>query len=315
MTIRQQIRGVGSVLRFAEAAARGQPSVEPYRFATQRPTPSRFETGVPTAVEVKRARTGHLMLRPRVNGKEVGWFILDSSAGAHALHQRVAQELQLPILGKVLAAGVGATVATQFRKAASLELGPVQLVDQHFVEIDLGSISLLMGETIAGVLGYPLFQAAVIELDAAGPAVAFFAPQTYTLPGGQWQELRLDGNTPCVLARFEGDRQGWFRLDPVAAHTVTFHPPAVVKLKLLEGRATTATADSGLGGFSSAQVGTLAWFELGGKRFEQLNVRFSQPERGAFQDEYLMGTIGQGLLKSFGIVFDCGLGRVALIPK
>lgn len=315
MTMRQQIRGVGNVLRFTAATARGQVSGEHFRFTAQRPTQVRFETGAPAAVEVKRARTGHLMLRPRVNGKEVGWFILDSGAGAHAIHQRVAQELQLPAMGKVLAAGVGDTVTTQFRKAGSLELGPLQLVDQHFVEIDLGSISLLMGETIAGVLGYPLFQAAVIELDAAGPAVAVHAPQAYTLAGGQWEELRLDGNTSCVRAKFEGDHEGWFRLDTGAGNTVSFHAPAVVKFKLLDGRATTPTAEGGVGGFSSARAGSLEWFELGGKRFDRINVRFSQAERGAFMDEYLIGNIGQGLLKSFRVVFDCGMGRIALIPK
>ncbi|HMP01357.1 MAG TPA: retropepsin-like aspartic protease [Gemmatales bacterium] len=315
MTLRQQVRGLGNVLRFSEAESRPAPTAERYRFTARRPEQVRFDPNVPAVVEVKKSRTGHMLVRPLINDKEAGWFILDSGAGAHALHARSARELGLPALGKVLAAGVGDTIVTQFRKASTLQVGPLRLPDQHFVEIDLTLVSAAMGEAIAGVVGYPLFQAAIVEFEVEPPALRIHVPERFELKQGEWQELRLDGNVSCVEARFEGDRSGWFRLDTGASNMVTFHAPVVERLKLLEGRQTQPAFEGGVGGVSAARAGKLAWFELGGQRFENIDARFSAAEAGAFRDEILLGNIGQGLLRPFRVAFDYGESRFAFVPK
>lgn len=315
MTIRQQSRGIGNVLRFSDAIPRREAHADRYVFTPQRPTQVWFEAGVPAAIEVKRSRTGHLLVQPRLNGREAGNFLLDSNAGAHAIHRRLAQDLQLPTVGKLLAAGVGDAVPTQFRRATSLELGPLRLPDQLFVDLDLTSLSVALGEPISGVLGYPLFQAAVVDLDLGGPNVAVYAPTQYSLTTGQWQELRFDGNVACVQARWAGaEKGGWFRLDPGAAVQVLFYSPAATRLTLSDPAAGTKAQNTPVGCLQM-QSASLPWFELAGKRFENLLVTFPARERGGGAEDPVLGTIGHGLLQSYRIVFDCGLGRVALIAK
>lgn len=315
MTVRQQSRGTGNVLRFTDAIARRQPHADRYVFTPQRPTQVWFETSVPAAIDVKRSRSGHLLVQPRLNGREAGNFLLDSNAGAHAIHRRLAQDLQLPTVGKLLAAGVGDAVPTQFRKATSLELGPLRLPDQLFVDLDLTALSVALGEPISGVLGYPLFQAAVVDLDLGGPNVALYSPIHYSLTVGQWQELRFDGNVACVQARWAGaEKDGWFRLDPGAAVQVLFYSAAASGLNSA-GTLAGTSSQSPPAGRPQLRSAPVKWFELAGKRFENLQVTFPATERGAAADDPVLGTIGHGVLQSFRIVFDCGLGRVALIAK
>lgn len=49
------------------------------------PADARFAADVPAALEVRRARTGHLLVKPRIDGRDVGWFIFDSGAGNSTL--------------------------------------------------------------------------------------------------------------------------------------------------------------------------------------------------------------------------------------
>src|SRR5215470_7433707 len=40
-----------------------------------------FDPKAPAKLEVKRVKTGHLLVRPVINGHEAGWFIFDTGAG------------------------------------------------------------------------------------------------------------------------------------------------------------------------------------------------------------------------------------------
>src|SRR5262249_41554449 len=181
-------------------------------------------------------------------------------------------------------------------------------------EIDLRPFTKLMGETIAGVIGYPIFEAAVVEIEVATPAAWLHDPATYKLAGGTWGELLLNENHPCCRARFEGDQEGIFRIDTGAANTVSFHAPAVKRLGLLKGRKTRIGMEGGVGGLASARSGTLDWFELGGHRFERPRVTFSKASSGAMADDYTVGNIGQGFLKPFRMVLWYQANKIAFVP-
>lgn len=184
-----------------------------------------------------------------------------------------------------------------------------------FVELDLAGVGTVMGMPLAGIVGYQVFQRSVVDLDVSRPSVALHDPARYRLRSGQWSELVVDANLPNVRGRFEGERQGWFRLDTGSTNTVTFHGPAVVQMKLLEGRRTTLSFEGGVGGLRSSRSGTLGWFELGGHRFENPRVTFSAADTGALADEYTLGNLGQGFLKPFRVVLDYPGQRIAFIEK
>lgn len=280
------------------------------------PADTRFEPGVPAGVEVRRAPTGHLLVRPRVDGEEVGWFIFDTGAGAHVICPPVADRLGLEPFGSVAAVGVGGSVQAPFYRAASLALGPVTTDAPLFIGIDLSMLNGFFGVEIGGIVGYPLMGRVVAEIDMADGAVSLHDPGGYVLPAGAaWEELLIYGRHPCVRVRYEG-HEGVFRLDTGAAgSTVAFHAPAVERLRLLEGRTLGPARLGGVGGFVEARSGTLEWFELGGRRLESVEVAFATGRVGAFADAYTDGNIGGDLMLPFRLVFDYAGRRMAFVPR
>jgi hypothetical protein len=173
----------------------------------------------------------------------------------------------------------------------------------------------MFGIELAGIVGYDLMARAIVEMDTQQNHVAVFDPKSYTLSGGSWSTLHLDGKHPVVEARFEGDRKGLFRLDTGANNTLTFHTAWVDRYDLLKDRQTMNTALGGVGGMMSAKQGRIEWFELAGERFENPSVTFSQAESGPLAEAYTVGNIGQGFLRPFKLVFDYQNRRMAFVKR
>ena len=71
----------------------------------------------------------------------------------------------------------------------------------------------------------------------------------------------------------------------------------------------------GVGGMATAKTGTIEWFELGGHKFENLSVAFSQAAKGEFANEYADGNLGQAVFMPFRLIFDFGNERLAFLKK
>jgi hypothetical protein len=287
----------------------------PYQMVDAPPTGTTFDGAVPPALEVVKAPTGHILVHPLVNGKDVGWFIFDTGAGSLILSTPVAKEMGVGIFGKVPANGVGGKTSGGFCRPDSLTLGPVTMDRPLMVTLDLAFLDQYMGRRVAGLVGYDLLARVVARIDMETPAVSLFDPAAYKEEGLKWQELVVDQRLPQVRASFEG-HTGLFRLDTGAAQlAVSMHAPAVKELKLLEGRKTVNSLAGGVGGAVPIKRGNLAWFELAGKRTEDVLADFAETEKGAFADPYALGNIGGVLLKPFIIVTDYRGGRIAFVGR
>jgi hypothetical protein len=179
------------------------------------------------------------------------------------------------------------------------------------MELDLQFLNDAFGLPIGGICGRDLFARAAVEIDITNESVALHDPSRFRLEGASWQELFFSGRNPAVRARFEGDREGLFKLDTGSGWTVSFHAPAVERFKLLAGRETRETRSAGVGGSHASRAGRIAWFELAGQRFDNVDVEFTGTREGAFSDVYTAGNIGAGVLREFRVVFDYGNRRVA----
>ena len=273
-----------------------------------------YDASIPASVETKRAASGHILLHPRINGKDIGWFILDSGADCMIVDKAAADTLALPQIGKEAVMGVGGAVQEPFRTAAEFSLGPATMKDVNFLEIDMHGLSDLFNVKLAGIVGFDFFRRFIVQVDLKKPSVEIDNVSDFHLQRGDWSKMEFSSGNPAVQATFEGDHKGWFRLDTGANGKVVFHAPTVEKLKLLEGREATPVGMAGVGGTTDAKMGKMAWFELGGHRFENLDAVFSLAKVGAFADRYLTGNIGQDLMEPFTVVFDFGGSRVAFLP-
>lgn len=305
----------------------------PYEPVLSPPTDVRFDPGTPAALKVKKAPSGHLLVHPLVNGKDLGWFIFDTGAGSNLLSTAAAETLCVETFGQVPAVGIGGTTMTTFCRPDSLSLGPVTIDKPLMVVLDLTFLNAAMGRPIGGIIGYPMLHRTVAQIDMETPTIALHEPAAFDGTNLHWRRLIVDGRVPCVEASFE-DHTGYFRLDTGAgADTVSFYIPAVERLKLLENRQTTPTFEGGVGGMIVSRRGQLAWFEIGGHRTENVAATFSlrpKPRKdadgrepagphgapgGAFATPYALGNIGGGLVRPFTLVMDYQHGHIAYIER
>jgi hypothetical protein len=72
----------------------------PFRLQISPPTNVTFDASKPSLLEVKKAKSGVLLVRPLVNGKDVDWFQLSSGVAGNVLHVRTAKKLGLETYGE-----------------------------------------------------------------------------------------------------------------------------------------------------------------------------------------------------------------------
>ncbi len=302
-------------IRLSSAAPAPAREGSPYEAAFAGAPDTTFDPAAPAQLEVRRAATGHLLVHPLVGGRDLGWFIFDTGAGANVLSSPVADEAGFESFGAVTALGVGGSTQAHFYRAPSLSIGPVTIRDPVFVGIDLAFLDQHMGVRVGGVLGYELLARVVAEFDLSGGAIALHDPASYARDGAVWRELLLYQRHPGVVASFDGG-EGIFNLDTGAAQaSVTFHAPAVDRLDLLKDRATSESRLGGVGGTIPARSGRLEWFELGGRRSEGIPAAFATEAVGAYADAYLTGSVGGALMAPFILVLDYPNRRVAFVER
>lgn len=305
------VAGITNVFETRAVAAASPAARALFAPVRTRPDDARWDASKPARIEARRTRSGHMLVRPLVNGKDVGWFVLDSGAGGMVIDPTAADRLGLSALGEMIAVGAVGLTKTRFRQVETFELGPLTVRGLRFMELDLAFLDRAFGVDVGGICGRDLFERAAVEVVIAAESVALHDPARFRLEGAAWQELFFSGRNPAVRARFEGDREALFKLDTGSDRTVSFHAPAVERHGLLAGRKTSVSHATGVGGSQASREGRLAWFELAGQRFESPEVEFSAAREGAFSDAYTAGNIGAGFLREFRIVFDYANKRIA----
>jgi predicted aspartyl protease len=274
--------------------------------------PATFDLSTAPDVEVRRAPTGHLLVRPRLAGEDVGWFILDSGAGTDVLSPAAIRRLGLDPIGTGVLITSGGTVQASWYRPADMTLGPLTLENAAFMEMDLDFLTGPLETPIAGVIGYSLLARAVVEATPADGTLRLFSPDASPFEDARWSSLKLVDQVPVTTARFSHG-SGDFRLDLGAggnAGGVVFHSPAVRRLGL-----DTLIAHDPTAGTTPAVPVTLPWIELAGRRFHDISTLLWTGDQGALADPNLTGNIGLDILREFSLVLDYPRERYALVAR
>ncbi len=277
-----------------------------------------FEPDISPTLDCQFAPSGHILVRPLVNEEDPRWWVFDSGAGRSTIDPEYADELGLESWGVVRLMGVGGAGDTgSNRRAETFRLGPLVIDEANFAEMQCDFLATAMGVPVVGICGFDVFSRAVVTLDRRFQNVELHDPEEYELPeGATWEPIKILHGHPIVKCKFEGDREGWFRLDTGAGSgTVTFHAPAVEEFQLLEGRTVKDTLMGGVGGTITGKSGTISYFEIGGHRFGWPQVEFATEAVGAFADADTMGNLGGFFLEPFEVVMDYQSKRIAFVPR
>ena len=270
-----------------------------------------IDSDAPAALEVRKARSGHLLVRPRFDGEEVGWLMFDTGAPVTTISPTKAAQLGLEEVGVTQLGGAGSKISSvRLLRAAGLELGPLVLENPLLTEFDT------LGREPVGIIGWDALIHTVVEIDMLKGSIAIYARNDYELPAGEWRAMTLHLRHPAVWGTFAGGDEGLFRIDTGAGSLgVMFHSPTVQKFDLLSDRKTEPFQASGAGGRLNLRSGTLDWFELAGHRTENSQALFCMDESGALADANLYGNLGGGVLKPFILAFDYQGKRVGFVPR
>jgi hypothetical protein len=254
---------------------------------------------------------GLFLTKVRLGAREAGPFLIDTGATHLYLDVELAKALRLWFWSASQHPETKQTL--RYGTVTSLEVGPLTLQNTPVVVMDFASVTGAFGARLAGLLGYPLFAKAVIEVNYPQQSIACFDPTQYQLPRGAWLPLTVKDRRPFLTARFEGDHEGLFMLDTGSTVTVDFLPDFVQQHTLLDHRAVHTAYHRRVSGNYKKAMGTLAWFEVAGHRFEQPTVGFRLPNTPDGLPKGVAGIIGQGLLREFIVVFNYPESKIALV--
>lgn len=283
---------------------------EPVAVRIARPAPE-FDSRREAAIEVRWSDGKTPLVRPLVNGHNVGWFVLDTGASGMTITRDAARAAGLAPVGTTLLQGERLTTVYE---SDSFELGPLILSTTRFAEMDMPGSAFTFGADAVGFCGYDVFAGAVFVLDAEAGSASLHDPATHDLTTGSWQPLAIHRNLPHVRARFEGDREGLFLIDAGFDGDVWLFAETVREAGLLEDRPTRERTIVNLGGTSSVQLGALDWFELGGHRIDDVECAFSvDPVPVYVATPEVIGIVGIRFLRRFRLVLDYGGERVAFV--
>jgi aspartyl protease len=281
----------------------------------RRPEDTQFDPSGPARVRLERARTGHLLVHPTINGVQVGAFVFDSGAAVTVIAPEAAAKLGLPTVGRAPLPSMFGTVAAKVDRVGTLGLGPVRISGVNLVEMDLAPLNAAFGRRVEGIIGYELFSRCVVDLTLAEDALTLHDPKASGLEGLRWLLLSLPARHPAVAAKAAEVPEGLFRVDLGAAGgpagNVTFHSSAVRAHHLLDGRQVVRVQAGNL----HLGLGEIPWFELAGHRFERPAVMFALDDEGVLGEVGTLGNIGVEFLRPFRVVFDYPHSRIAFIER
>jgi Aspartyl protease len=309
-------RGETTEHRVTSVAAIASTARDPFAVPSLPPDTS-FDDAVPAELQVAQGvpfsanAPGHFYVRASVDGKDAGWFHLDTGSDTLQIDTKLADELGMPVLGTSETFGAdGRPQKVTIRRGKSFRLGRVTIKNPIFLASDMTGKNAPPGQKRAGFVGFPLFARVVAEVTGGGRRVALYDPKTYRLQKARWQDLSYVDLTPAVPCRFEGDRTGLFQLDTGAAGTVTFYERYIKEQRLLEGRTVREESAVGAGGTYRELAGKIAWFDLAGHRFANPDAGF---RLSGLSREGAAGVVGRAFLSAFEIVFDYPNRRVAFV--
>jgi hypothetical protein len=258
-------------------------------------------------------KNGLFTTKARIGSLEASPFVIDTGADQLYLDSELAKVLNPSSWGEHDSRGTRPKV--KWGVLASFDLGRVTLKNTVVGVMDFSAASLAFEERLAGLLGYPFFAKAVVEVNYPQGSISCFDPKTYRLSRGVWQPLTLIGNRPALTARLEGNIEGQYLLDTGNTSTVLFFPEFVQKHALLDNRQVRRVKHVSVLGERETLAGRIAWFEFAGHRFEKPIVQFDLQTGPHASQARLAGVIGRGFLREFVVVFNYPESKIALLPK
>jgi predicted aspartyl protease len=265
---------------------------------------------------------GKLVVLPvRINDSPPLPFILDTGASTNVVDRRQAGSLGLAVAGGVDVTTGGGIIDASEIDGVTLRIGDATLRDVNAVAIDLSGLAAGLGEPVAGILGYDIFERYVVAIDYAGGIVTLHEPARYAPTGrGETVPIDVEEQVPFVRAQvpgINGPSEAKLELDTGKTGALTLLRGYVDANMLLQpGQPEVAiTAGALLPGQVPATVTRIPALQIG--RFSVRGVVTTVVPTGAAAGVGgdTVGILGAELLERFTVVIDYSRRQLTLIPR
>jgi hypothetical protein len=240
------------------------------------PQDYKYNPQTPPVLEAKTIY-GHLFVHPMIEGKDLGWFILDTCAEVQMIDSKIATDNGIEKIGGTAITGIGGTIIEPYRRAKTFTLGPAEIDGAIFSELDATFLTKAFGIPVAGIVGADFFERFIVSIDVEKPEVMVYDRSGYQLRTGTWSQLTFFGGNPAVPGEYEGERQGWFELDTGSNSDVMMCSPTVKGEHLLDGRNTQGGAVGGFGGQQTTSEGKMDYLTSEATTSKALTPRSLSP--------------------------------------
>ncbi len=269
-------------------------------------------------IEVKQATSGHLFVKPSINGEQLGWFLFDSGAGGSQLAQSLIDKFNLKRVARSITGGIGGTTGfTDVFQGGQLSLGPLTINNLNYKSYDpaRSMASKVLGEAVVGVLGWDVLSRATVEVDMLKGRIWIHNTSDYRIAKKYRERLFLHWKVPYVEALFPPNNKGIFMLDTGAgSNGIFFTDFSVRTYDMLAGNTNKPSEARGAGGRLPIIKGELEWFEVGGYRSTNAPAVYSIAEDYE-ADIFSTGFLGGAVIKPYRVVFDYLRNEVGFIPR
>ena len=261
-----------------------------------------------------------VLVQLRVNNSLPLWFLF-STASTSVIDTGIAKELGLPVQGKEKSTATGKSIGAGSISGVSLALPGVTTFNQTVAVLPLEFISSIMGQPVAGLIGYDFIRQFVIEVDYAAGKMNVDAPATYRYSGsGQILPIKFVDKRPFVGVKItmEGREavEGAVELETANSGVLVVQrsfAEAHQLLKSVKGFRLGNVGGSG-GSISRTLQGRVRNIQVGRLSINNPIVTISQAEAGkdATGGD---GQIGGEALRRFRLILDYSRQRIILEPN
>ncbi|MBV8340393.1 MAG: aspartyl protease family protein [Candidatus Eremiobacteraeota bacterium] len=257
-----------------------------------------------------------MTIQCRINGAGPFTMIVDTGAPDVTIDSKIATQLGVRVraAGSTIGAGNKPVLigATQLR---SLTVGETSFTDVAASVIDLSEIRTKLGfPRLDGVVGYTVMRRYAVVVDNDAHTISLDAERPPTPESAT--TTAFTGVIPSVAATIDGIPTTVI-IDTGDRSSLTLFGPFAKEHKFYDRFPATSTIVTGygIGGPVYGQVFTLPSLAVFGRQLSGVVTRASRQTGGVFTATQQGGSIGEGVLKRFDIIYDYPKKEIVAWPS
>ena len=257
-------------------------------------------------------RYGHIGVTVHIADKD-WFFILDTGAQSILVDASVLRAAGLTGQGAMEVRGAGRSGGLEVATLPRLDVDGAKMDDVIVSSLDL-SRDLAGGMKIDGILGYPFFASALVELDFQNHVLRFGPPGSF-VPKGTRIALDVDRELAEATFQLNNRLDAPFIIDTGNSSEMLLYRPFLDAHPGVVPFSATASWNYGIGGTNATYRSSLDDLRLGTFHLYHRTVDVVLANSGAFADRVDAGNVGLGVLRNFEVTFDIGNGAMYLAPN